>query len=317
MRWKHPEKTMQPTLPPPLLSRLSEIVATRLGLHFPQERWGDLERGIAASAPDFDFQDVASCAQWLSTTPPTRRINEVLASRLSVGETYFYREKQSLETLVEQVFPQLLQSRNRERRLRIWSAGCCTGEEAYTIAILLDRLVPDCKAWNITILATDFNPEFLRKAVQGVYGEWSFRDAPDWLRKGYFAKRKDGRFEILPHIRKMVTFSYLNFADDVYPSLSNNTSAMDIIFCRNVLMYFTEQRVKQVIGNFTARWLETAGWSSARQKHRTHCSRLSRQPDSQGECCTGNPQIPGCSHSFAGIRFCRRLKKLKPRLRYP
>lgn len=251
---------MSSTLPSPLLPRLSEFVAAQTGLYFPPERWGDLERGIAAAAPDFNFSDCESCARWLLSSPLSRHMNEVLASHLSVGETYFFREKQSLEILGEQVLVQLLQSRRQnERRLRIWSAGCSTGEEAYTIAILLDRLIPDLKEWNITILATDFNPKFLRKAAQGVYGEWSFRDAPGWLRERYFNKSSDGHFEIHPRIRKMVTFSYLNFADNVYPSLSNNTSAMDVIFCRNVLMYFTAQRVKQVAGNFYQALVD-GGW---------------------------------------------------------
>jgi len=251
---------MQATLSDSILSRLSEFVAMQTGLHFPPERWADLERGIAAAAPDFNFPDGESCARWLLSAPLTRHMNEVLASHLSVGETYFFREKRSLEILGEQVLAQLLQSRRQnERRLRIWSAGCSTGEEAYTLAILLDRLIPDLKEWNITILATDFNPKFLRKAAQGVYGEWSFRDAPDWLRERYFTKSGDGRFEIHPRIRKMVTFSYLNFVDDVYPSLSNNTSAMDVIFCRNVLMYFTAQRAKQVAGNFYRALLD-GGW---------------------------------------------------------
>jgi len=201
-----------------LLSQLSEFVATQTGLYFPQERWGDLERGIAAAAPDFNFSDRESCARWLLSAPLTRHMNEVLASHLSVGETYFFREKQSLGIFEEHILPMLLQSRrHNERRLRIWSAGCSTGEEAYSIAILLDRLIPDLKDWNVTILATDFNPKFLRKAVQGVYGEWSFRDAPVWLRERYFNKSRDGRFEIHPRIRKMVTFSYLNFAEDIYP----------------------------------------------------------------------------------------------------
>lgn len=262
-------QSMQTTFPDSLASPLSELVAARTGLYFPPERWGDLERGIAAAAPDFNFPDGESCARWLLSDPPAgntnarrmnaRNVDEVLASRLSIGETYFFRERHSLEIIGEQVLPQLLQARCHERRLRIWSAGCSTGEEAYTIAILLDRLIPDLETWNITILATDFNPEFLRKAAQGVYGEWSFRDVPGWLREKYFTRKKDGRFEILPRIRKRVTFSYLNFADDVYPSLSNNTGAMDIIFCRNVLMYFTAQRAKQVAGNFH-RALVEGGW---------------------------------------------------------
>lgn len=251
---------MNPTLPSSLLSRLSELVADQTGLSFPKERWGDLERGIAAAAPDFNFPDRESCAHWLLSAPLTRHMNEILASHLSVGETYFFREKPSLEIFEQHILSGLLQSRRQnERRLRIWSAGCCTGEEAYTIAILLDRLIPDLKDWHVTILATDFNPKFLRKAAQGKYGEWSFRDAPGWLRERYFTKGADGRLEILPHIRKMVTFSYLNFADDAYPSLTNNTGAMDVIFCRNVLMYFTAQRAEQVTGKFH-RALVDGGW---------------------------------------------------------
>ncbi|HZW86531.1 MAG TPA: CheR family methyltransferase [Gallionella sp.] len=251
---------MRPTLPSPLLSRLSEFVAMQTGLYFPQDRWGDLERGIAEAAPDFNCLDRETCAHWLLSAPLTRHMNEILASHLSIGETCFFREKQSLGVFEEHILPKLLQLRcQNERRLRIWSAGCSTGEEAYTIAILLDRLIPDLKDWNVTILATDFNPKFLRKAAQGVYGEWSFRDVPVWLRERYFNKSRDGRFEVHPRIRKMVTFSYLNFAADVYPSLSNNTGAMDVIFCRNVLMYFTAQRAKQVVDNFY-RALVDGGW---------------------------------------------------------
>lgn len=251
---------MPTTLPASSLSRLSEFVATQTGLHFPPERWADLERGIAAAASDFNFSDLESCARWLLSATPTRQINEILASHLSVGETYFFREKRSLEILGEQILVQLLQARRlNERRLRIWSAGCCTGEEAYAIAILLDRLIPDIKAWDITILATDFNPKFLRKARLGIYGSWSFRDAPSWLQANYFDRCVDGRFEIHHRIKKMVTFSYLNFADDVYPSLSNNTGAMDVILCRNVLMYFSAGQSKWIAGNFY-RALVDGGW---------------------------------------------------------
>lgn len=251
---------LRPMLPSALLSQLSEFITLRTGLHFPQERWADLERGLAAAAPDFNCSDLESCARWLLSAPLTRQMTEILASHLSVGETYFFREPQSLEILQEQILIPLLQSRCvHERRLRLWSAGCSTGEEAYTLAILLDRLIPDIDTWNITILATDFNPKVLRKAAQGVYGEWSFRNAPVWLRQRYFTRCDDGRYEIQSRIRKMVSFSYLNFADDAYPSLTNNTSAMDVILCRNVLMYFTPQRARQVADNFYHA-LVSGGW---------------------------------------------------------
>ncbi|MDO8680797.1 MAG: CheR family methyltransferase [Acidobacteriota bacterium] len=251
---------MRPTLPEPLLSSLADFLAAQIGLNFPRERWGDLERGIAATAREFGAADVESCVHRLLSAPLTRGQIEILASRLTVGETYFFREKPNLEALEQHVFPELLRAREcAERRLRFWSAGCCTGEEPYSIAMLLDRLLPDQRDWNISILATDINPQFLRKAAEGVYGEWSFRDTPAWVRERYFKKRKDGRFEVLPHIRKRVTFSYLNLADDAYPSLTSNTNAMDVIFCRNVLMYFTAARAGKVVENLH-RALVDGGW---------------------------------------------------------
>jgi chemotaxis protein methyltransferase CheR len=251
---------MQPTLAAPLLSRLSAMLDARIGLHFPTERWADLERGIACAAPAFGLADAQACAQHLLTTALSHREIEILASCLTVGETYFFRENRSFEVLEQNILPALLHARaGAERRLRIWSAGCCTGEEAYTIAMLLDRLLPNVATWNITLLATDINPAFLRKAAAAEYGAWSFRATPDWIKQRYFRPRPDGRFQLDERIRKRVSFSYLNLADDAYPSLTNNSNAMDIIFCRNVLMYFSAQRARAVVDNLR-RALVDGGW---------------------------------------------------------
>ena len=241
---------MQPALSEAVLSPLSDLLATRIGLHFPKERWPDLDRGMAAAAREFGQADAQACAHWLLSAPLTHHQIEILASHLTVGETCFFREQRSFEALEQYIFPELLRARQHtKRQLRIWSAGCCTGEEPYSIAMLLDRLIPHPREWNATILATDINPAFLRKAAQGVYGDWSFRGTPAWLQARYFKSKKNARFEIQPHIRKRVTFSYLNLADDVYPTPANNTHAMDVIFCRNVLMYFSAQQARKVIKN--------------------------------------------------------------------
>lgn len=249
---------MRPVFSRPLLSRLSTMLAARTGLHFPKERWGDLEKGIAAAAPVFGMPDAPSCARWLLEGPLTRNQIEVLAAHLTVGETYFFRDERCFEILEQHVLPERLQAR-ATRPLRIWSAGCCTGEEAYSIAMLLDRLNPHGAECGATILATDINPAFLRKAAQGIYGEWSFRATPAWLRERYFDPAKNSRFEIKQPLRHRVTFSYLNLADDIYPSLTNNTNAMDVIFCRNVLMYFTVAQAKKVVENLRCSLVE-GGW---------------------------------------------------------
>ncbi len=251
---------MRHTLPDLLLSSLSDFVAARFGLNFPKERWRDLERGVAAAAREFGQPDAESCARWLLSASLTHNHVEILASHLTIGETYFFREKKSLEIFEEQIIPELLRSRHEGvRHLRIWSAGCAAGEEPYSIAMLLDRLLPDYEQWHITILATDINPQSLRRAMGGVYSKWSFRGVPEWIRTRYFKNREDGRFELSPHIRKKVTFSYLNLVDDVYPSLLNNTNAVDVIFCRNVLMYFTLDKAREVAMKFS-RSLAEGGW---------------------------------------------------------
>jgi chemotaxis protein methyltransferase CheR len=231
-----------------LLDQLSDYVAERMGLHFPPSRRRDLEQGVLRAAPEFGFDNVESCVRWLLLSPLTKTQVEILASYLTVGETYFFRDGKSFEVLEGQILPELIRTRSAAGRyLRIWSAGCATGEEAYSIAILLRRMIPDFSDWNITILATDINPSFLHRASVAVYGEWSFREVPSWTKERYFRKTKNNRYEILPGIKKQVTFSYLNLAEDAYPSLMNNTNAMDIIFCRNVLMYFSRQKQKEVV----------------------------------------------------------------------
>jgi chemotaxis protein methyltransferase CheR len=248
------------TLSDQLLSQFSEFVTARFGLHFPKKRWPDLTRKIVAVTDDFGFADAASCVQWLISARLTRSQLDTLACRLTIGETYFFRERKSFNALETQILPALISlRRGRERRLRIWSAGCSTGEEAYSIAIMLHRMIADLPRWDISILATDLNPASLRKAVLGEYGDWSFRGIPHWIKERYFTRNGEGRFEVAGAIRKMVTFTQLNLAEDPYPSLGSNTNAMDIIFCRNVLMYFAPHQVGKVIENFHHS-LVAGGW---------------------------------------------------------
>ena len=242
------------------LDEFSEFVAAHIGLHFPAERWPDLRRGIRSAAPEFGFADEEQCVQWLMAAPLTRQQIEILAGNLTVGETYFFREKRAFEILAERILPELvIVRRGGEQHLRFWSAACCTGEEAYSLAITLRRAIPDLKDWQVTILATDLNPRFLQKAVAGVFGDWSFRNAPAWLKDQYFQRVESNRYAILPEIRQMVQFAHLNLAEDTYPSLLTDTNAMDVIFCRNVLMYFAPAQAQQVFAHLH-RCLVEGGW---------------------------------------------------------
>ena len=253
-------KTMPAEISRETLARLSEYLKTQMGLYFPEKRWDDLRNKMARAMKDFDYRDLSGFIEWLVSSPRSRQEIEILASHLTISETYFWREPRVFEALVKQILPELIRVREKgERRLRIWSAGCASGEEPYSIAIALRRLLPVPEDWRITILATDINPGILSRAMAGVYGEWSFRGLHKRLKEEYFHRKEDGRFEILPEIRKMVTFAYLNLVEDLYPSPLNNTNAMDLIFCRNVLMYFTPERAVQV-GQRLYNSLVDGGW---------------------------------------------------------
>jgi chemotaxis protein methyltransferase CheR len=242
-----------------LLSKFGEFVECRLGLHFPDTRKNDLRRGIVSAAKDLGFENAESCMKFLLSSSLEKRELETLSCYLTVGETYFLRDKESFAILEKQILPELIRSRRgRNQEIRIWSAGCSTGEEPYTIAMIIDHIIPDPENWKITILATDINTKSLLTARDGMYGEWSFRNAPEWLKEKYFKKTKSG-YDILPHIKNRVTCLHHNLAEDPFPPIINNITCLDIIFCRNVLMYLTPDQSSKIVHRLHG-CLSDEGW---------------------------------------------------------
>ena len=243
-----------------LIKDLSTRVEELLGLHFPKNRWNDLERGLFATAKELKINaELGSIALWLAGHDFLPGQLDVLANNLTIGETYFFRDKPVLEIFKSYIIKELLALRfGKNQRISLWSAGCCTGEEPYTLAMLLCETIPELYKWDISILATDINPRFLDKAVAGIYGNWSFRETPEHLKAKYFQKVGD-YWQISEQIRSMVIFRQLNLAEDTYPSRQNLTLNMDVIFCRNVLMYFSNELITQVGSRFFDA-LNPAGW---------------------------------------------------------
>ncbi|WP_447973618.1 CheR family methyltransferase [Nitrospira sp. Kam-Ns4a] len=244
-----------------VLAQARTLITARLGLDFPEARRADLERGLqhvleraAAGSPE---RWVAALATLPDESPEWRR----LAGALTVGETYFFRDRACMEALDQQLLPALIEARRAagHLRLRLWSAGCATGAEPYSLAILLDQLLPDREKWAVTILATDINEAALDQAHQGLYSEWALRETPGTIVARYFHRRGKDSLELDPAIRRMVTFAPLNLAAGGFPSLITNTSAMDLIVCRNVLMYFTGERQRAVAARFHEA-LVAGGW---------------------------------------------------------
>lgn len=247
-------------IPDAELSRLSELVARNFGLHFPRERWLDLERGVCAAAEECNHRGLEPYLLGLLSPTATPNQMELLIRHLTIGETYFFREKRSLEILAGRIVPAIVRTPPWSgKQFKVWSAGCGTGEEPYSVAMVLGQLMHELKDWSIEILATDVNTRSLHKASEGVYTDWSFRGTPPWVQRTYFEASDNGRWVIDPSIRKMVSFAPLNLMDDAYPLLASCPNGVDVIFCRNVLMYFTPVGMRKVIRQFY-RCLAAGGW---------------------------------------------------------
>lgn len=171
---------------------------------------------------------------------------------LTVNETYFFREFSQLKALSDEIIPEIGERKKDRKRLRIWSAGCSTGEEPYTIAILIleKNLIPE---WEIEILGSDINQRVLHAARRGIYRKNAFRSIDDHYIRKYFTDEGEGNYRIVDPVRSLVNFSLLNLVD---PFKVRVVGKMDVIFCRNVIIYFDRDTKKKVINNFYDRLTE-------------------------------------------------------------
>jgi chemotaxis protein methyltransferase CheR len=216
-----------------------DLIVDRAGLAFPCSRRGEvcaaIERGMAR-------EGVAEPARFLAVLKSESRAFDELVAELTVGETYFLREPAQFQFVRTTVLPELNRKKPAALPLRIWSAGCATGEEAYSLAIVVAEAGLAARS---QILATDISRAALAKAAQAAYREWSFRGAAADVARRWMRRAAD-RYVVVDDLRRQVTFAYLNLALDVYPSMASGVWGMDLVFCRNVLIYFDQQTVRRV-----------------------------------------------------------------------
>jgi len=240
------------------LQGFADFIAVKMGLSFPRERHPELAQKMATLAKDAGYDDLTAYLLLLMSPPLSKERMKLLAGALTVGETYFLRDPKSYRVFEEELLPAVISARRgKDKTIRIWSAGCSSGEEPYSLAILLNRALPDLADWKVTILASDINAQALERARRGIYSKWSFRNAPPWLME-YFTREPDGKYGIVPRIREMVRFVQLNLADPAGGG-SALTTGMDFIFCRNVMLYFHAAQIEKSIARFHNS-LNQEGW---------------------------------------------------------
>ncbi len=224
---------------PPAAKRIEELT----GLHFSETRYPELAQHLSAYARATRAEVVPAVRELVEGRSGHAELN-ALIEHVTVGETFFYRDHALMESLSSALLPELIEKRRADQKpLRIWSAGCCTGEEPYTLAILLRRLSHMTSGMEVEILATDINEVFLERAQKARYRSWSFRGTPEWLDR-WFEDVGNARRPVAI-VREQVRFLQHNLVLDPYPY-----GPWDLIICRNVLMYLSMKATVQVGKSF-------------------------------------------------------------------
>ena len=232
-------------LPEDVFRLLRDHVRDYCGMYFDDSTKYMLERRLSRRVRLHQFKTFRDYYHFLTYDRKREAELVEVIDCLTTNETYFFREDAQLKAFTDEIVPELAKKKNG-RSLKIWSAGCSTGEEPYTLAmLLLDNGA--CGRWDIEIVGSDINQKVLSSARRGVYRRTSFRATSERQIKKYFKEEQPGSFKVSDEVKKLVSFTYLNLFDTYKLSFLKD---FDVIFCRNVIIYFDMSSKKKVIETF-------------------------------------------------------------------
>jgi chemotaxis protein methyltransferase CheR len=224
------------------LSEIRMLIEERTGIHFDESRERFLSTRVREHMHDRGYTRVS---ELLRAVRKTNVEYDSFLERMLTQETSFFRYPAVFEAFEKRVLPEIHVSKfwKNPRTLRVWSAGCSTGEEPYSIAMTIADSLSFADAWNVEILATDVGKQALKNAEKGIYSGRSLASVNDKQLATHFAK-VENKFHVKPRLKKMISFAPMNLASPVY------VGRMDLIFCMNVLIYFTEERRRALVQRF-------------------------------------------------------------------
>ena len=227
--------------------RLKDYFIAATGLAYYTDKDEQLAGHLARRMESLALPDCVSYIRLLQSDEIDGTELDKLIAMATIGETFFFRHHEAFDALRDVVLPDLIRRNQSIRKLRIWSAGCSIGAEPYSVAILLKREFAHLlTGWEISIIATDINREFLDRARTGSYEDWAFRSVPEDIKRECFRKRGNS-WEIDPQYQEWISFQYHNLVKDPCPSLRNHLDGFDLILCRNVTIYFSQRTVRNLV----------------------------------------------------------------------
>lgn len=230
-----------------LLQRFSDLIRDNLGIYFKEESLDNLENKLIPMATALGHPSLEESLERILNEPLNEEIKSIIAHYVTIGETYFFRDSNIFHLLEHKILPKLIAERWDKKEIKIWSSACCSGEEIYSIAIILNKLIPNIQEWNIQLIGTDINKQFLKKAELGQYSPWSFRAVSKQLIQRCFTRVNERSYSLKPQIKRLVKFIPLNLIEPIPAYLEPMLAEADIIFACNVLYYFSAFQIKKVI----------------------------------------------------------------------
>ncbi len=226
------------------LVRFRDLIFNSCGLWFGETKLPILGNRIMTRLKESGVSDPERYYRMISSDDDRAELSKLI-NMITTNETYFWRAESQMDSFRDIILPKLVEKKvaANNRKLRIWSAGCSTGEEPYTLAICILEAIPFHSIWQIEIYATDISTEVLNKAAEGCYSKRAVEKLPAAYLQKYFTER-NGSYLISNTVKKMVEFEYANLADTYYES------DFDVIFCRNVLIYFKDESKTEILNRF-------------------------------------------------------------------
>ena len=251
--------TVHPLLLDPDYSSLKQHLIESTGLAYYADKDSDLASRLGTRITQLTLNGCGAYLDLLKNEDAGSSERQLLIGQLTIGETYFFRHSEQFDAVRDVALPDIIDRNQTSRTLRIWSAGCAIGAEPYSVAILLQQHFADRLAgWDVRIMGTDINQAFLERARRGEFDERALRMTPDHVKYEWFTP-VGGAWTIKPFAKHWMSFQYHNLVEHPYPSIANGLASLDLILCRNVMIYFDWEVIGGILGRFHE-CLAKGGW---------------------------------------------------------